>query len=112
MTTEQITAGTTPGTNGEAECLQDYNLAKEAADKGDAKQILKLYEKIVIQRGHLLESIRIISEHAEPVALRSTFGKNPLNITDPDSVAAIKEIAFEAISLAKIVIQSKMETKL
>lgn len=76
------------------EALADYQAATEAMERGDAKAIFRIYEKLLADRVALLKVVEILCEDRKDL-------KGHNHSTEID---ALKEIATQAIDLAKTVI--------
>ncbi len=75
------------------EARADYDLAKQALDKADCKQLFRLYEKVVKQQGETIETmLRVIDLYRKD---------KPMASASPDALKSMTEVALAAIDLAK-----------
>lgn len=76
------------------EVLKDYGLAKEALAKADAAELFVLYQKALKERNEVIGAMEILVKHM-------LGSKDEARTTDPNAIAAIREVALQTIAFAR-----------
>lgn len=80
------------------EALHDHDLAKDALARGDAQELFVLYQKAIRRRNEVTRMFETIVAHY--------MGKNDQpRLSDPDSIASMRDVALGAIALAKSIVE-------
>lgn len=98
LTHEEIIGTAAENSEPAREALQDHTAAKDALARSDAAELFALYQKAVRRRNEITKMFETIVAHY--------MGKNEQpRLSDPDSIAAMREVALSAIGLAKAIVE-------
>jgi len=101
LETKQLAPMASEGSPAAVNAEYEYQLILHAAERGDAEAALRLYEKAVVERGQLIDSLIKVLPLTKEAGAHLPFTPRDAS---PGTIAAMERIALSAIGLAKHVI--------